>query len=504
MDKYRWADGLGNPDGNELPACQINGMIKHIRQLQWTASLKTDEEKYDDRVWKIVEPVEAGKSYSDDEMGKRLYFWIDTICVPQSSEDIIRKAITQMRAVYGRANRVLVLDADLLATHVVPLTKPYEKRPDVHVKITASTWQKRYWTLQEGALARRLWFQFANGAYEKGVWAEFITQEERREEAENRARNPPERSGAPSVDPPRRKKRTISNVEYYFDDEVCYYCDQTEYAWRTSNSFLNPTARVTTVWRALESRACSYASDKPLCHAILLDMDTVAIQRARELVDAVRILWEMFTVIPAGLLCLPAQKHRERHLRWAPVNLDVLSKLPNSVRHPAHIGREGIIEVRLQGFTARKPPGLRPRSVIPVVLGGELYYIRNNVQMGNEPWTETTVDGGVRWNVDFDVVTEVGVILGQEPLGDGEAVPAFEGALGALVSVVRREVKEEGGGEGVLVVRYLGAVSVIRRGSVFDRFPSRAWTEGEEGEKEGGGLEGEGVVGGREWMIVCE
>ncbi len=71
-----WSDGLGNPNHNSLPFCQI----KRLQELV------------------------------QESTGKPLPFWIDTICVPLE-ERLRGKAIANMAKVYRSAAAVLVLTA---------------------------------------------------------------------------------------------------------------------------------------------------------------------------------------------------------------------------------------------------------------------------------------------------------------------------------------------------------------------------------------------------------
>lgn len=66
-------------------------------------------------------------------------------------------ALNQMRTPYSEASHVLVFDASL--QQVDPLGLASE---EVCMRIFTSGWMRRMWTLQEGALARHLWFQFSN------------------------------------------------------------------------------------------------------------------------------------------------------------------------------------------------------------------------------------------------------------------------------------------------------------------------------------------------------
>lgn len=68
-------------------------------------------------------------------------------------------ALEKIRAVYELAKRVLVLDAGLMCIEArsVDITEG-------SARIFTSAWMRRLWTLQEGALAKSLYFQFADQA----------------------------------------------------------------------------------------------------------------------------------------------------------------------------------------------------------------------------------------------------------------------------------------------------------------------------------------------------
>jgi hypothetical protein len=89
----------------------------------------------------------------------RVFFWMDTLCVPRTPENIYKEAIKKMRDVYANAERVLVLDAELMASTA---ECSYE---EINVRIKCSTWIRRLWTVQEAVLAKKLIFQFRERAH---------------------------------------------------------------------------------------------------------------------------------------------------------------------------------------------------------------------------------------------------------------------------------------------------------------------------------------------------
>jgi hypothetical protein len=128
-----WFNGLGNPNANSLPECQL----KYIRDLLLSTTTQ--------------------KNMTADEAP--ITFWMDTLCVPVG--DTLRqprtKAIARMRRTYEDAATVLVLDSSLQQLSL------QNSHVELLLQIVASPWFTRLWTLQEGALARRLAFTFRDG-----------------------------------------------------------------------------------------------------------------------------------------------------------------------------------------------------------------------------------------------------------------------------------------------------------------------------------------------------
>jgi hypothetical protein len=83
---------------------------------------------------------------------------MDTLCVPRSPSEVYKEAINKMRDVYANAERVLVLDSELMASTA---ECSYE---EINMRILCSTWIRRLWTIQEAVLAKKLVFQFKERA----------------------------------------------------------------------------------------------------------------------------------------------------------------------------------------------------------------------------------------------------------------------------------------------------------------------------------------------------
>lgn len=118
-----WADGLGSTTEEGLPACQVARLAKLVQGL-------------------------IPESHA---------FWMDSLCVP-SVKDLRKRAIQLMAQTYERAAKVLVLDVGIRSQ--CSLSKPWAENV---LRIATSGWVTRVWTLQEGILARDLYFEFADG-----------------------------------------------------------------------------------------------------------------------------------------------------------------------------------------------------------------------------------------------------------------------------------------------------------------------------------------------------
>ncbi len=117
-----WADGLGSTADVGLPACQISHIASLTRPL-----------------------IPNGA------------FWLDALCIPD--EEVSRKrAIGLMAQTYEHAAKVLVTDGGIRTQ--CSLSSPKE---ECILRIATSGWMQRIWTLQEGMLARELYFEVSDG-----------------------------------------------------------------------------------------------------------------------------------------------------------------------------------------------------------------------------------------------------------------------------------------------------------------------------------------------------
>ncbi|MCJ1267073.1 hypothetical protein MMC22_006958 [Lobaria immixta] len=258
---HTWADGLGNPHANSLPRCQLI----HISNL---ASV----------VLHAAEPKLSSK---------HALIWFDTLCCPIKPVEAKRMALAQMKRTYQQANHVLVLDASLQIYNLESLD-PVE----ACARIFTSGWMRRLWTLQEGSLAKRLWFQFRDSAVElHPLWSALC----------------------------RILITEVGRKGLVFDLLIVNQSLRTFFHRNPGN----PTAAagISVLIDALQHRSVSVASDEPLLIGNLLGLDVGRILQ-------VPIEWRMATVwsqmwsvprgIPQKILFHTGPKLATKGYRWAP------------------------------------------------------------------------------------------------------------------------------------------------------------------------------------------
>ena len=133
-----WSGGLGNPNHNGLPECQVHGLIDRIRRLQ---RLTCKRKGVQSRI----------------RRDKEVLFWMDTFCIPVGENHKLtrRKAIDSMALIYSNASAILVLDPELQK-----ITYGGLSIEQALALVLRSSWMSRCWTLQEASLSKAWFIQF--------------------------------------------------------------------------------------------------------------------------------------------------------------------------------------------------------------------------------------------------------------------------------------------------------------------------------------------------------
>ena len=123
-----WSDGLGSCTEDGLPQCQVQALFNMAL-----------------------------------EVGMTPLFWIDSLCVPKDSQTR-KKAISQMAKTYRHAHATIVLDDRIKQCSVKDTMK------EIMLALASSVWQRRLWTLQEGALSCKMYFKLADSFLQDGTF----------------------------------------------------------------------------------------------------------------------------------------------------------------------------------------------------------------------------------------------------------------------------------------------------------------------------------------------
>jgi Heterokaryon incompatibility protein (HET) len=317
-----WSDGMGNLRENALPRCQLLRLSNMVRSL------------------------------SGEDSGI-LLFWVDTICVPPDAagfSEAQQRALTLMRKTYEDATAVLVLDSWLFNSSSVG--KSHEENL---IRIFSCNWNTRLWTYQEGVLAKVLYFQFSDAAYnlDRGI-----------------------QQLCASEDP-------VTNItlkplkERYHDLR----------GFRKLGDGIEQ--KILAIATALCDRTTSVASDEPLCLAVLLDLDVSEIARTEPDLRMEKF-WRMLPSVPNTLVFTFLATLRIDGLRWAPLTF---------LRSPLNKNDDGnpIGETHIRTHTASatptcrgltfQAPGLRFAFMSDFL--GHWVYVRDE----NSTWHRITVTG---------------------------------------------------------------------------------------------------------------
>lgn len=255
-----WADGMGNPHANTLPQCQINRLHRLLTPIASQSSLKN-------------------RIFGSRAKGETVYLWIDTLLIPLQKK-LRKKAISRMYDIYKNAKAVLVLDRTLLD---VSADRPAE---ELCFRLSAASWMRRAWTLQEGALANNLYVQFHERAVNPVKLAEKAYQ--------------------------RIWKSEPWNVILEECGTVINYITQSGDA--------GGDEQLHSVLLGLGQRSTSHPEDKEICFAVMLKMDMKRILDAEGAERTVRILKQM-PYIPYSFLWHFQQDLDVPGFTWVPKNI---------------------------------------------------------------------------------------------------------------------------------------------------------------------------------------
>jgi hypothetical protein len=315
-----WSDGLGNPSSNSLPKCQLRYLRARVTDGLWEQGAK-------------------GAS--------RVHLWIDTLCIPLE-EPLRGRAVESIKKTFECATEVLVLDSKLKN---LSRSTPYTENL---MRVSCTGWLRRLWTFLEGVLAKKLMFQFVDGAVEVRVWM----------------------------------------YECYKDLSTNLWnlvpVDASQFYWLLRSLNRHDTSkRFARIWNALQWRSTSRASDESICVASLFGLDLPEIVRA-PVEQRMKRLLEMQEWFPPGIVFMDGERMQEDGLGWAPKSFMARREnefgLLDAESLPAYFDEHGLY-VTFSGFLVK--PTQRPLSDIFFLLNedsGSTYLVQWQRERHSMKW----------------------------------------------------------------------------------------------------------------------
>ncbi|KAI6881307.1 hypothetical protein KC360_g8191 [Hortaea werneckii] len=291
-----WAEGLGNPIANALPRCQLDYVYKCVESLRHELGLQQ----------------------------RTLLVWLDTLCCTVSSPKHRNMCLQQMQQIYRNATAVLVLDAQLARFSTLKLDSV-----EICARLLFSTWMRRLWTLQEGALARRLWVTLADRP---------VSMEKVQEDVEKIYRNRfVHHQLALMLLSGLKRLRNFGGISEGRSND-----DETR---RREPSLVD-------VHMAFRNRSVSVGSDEALCLCTCLAIDqTLVVQAPND--QRLTAFWSAMRhagrAVPNSLLFFNGPRHSQEGLRWAPMSFLGSTSSWSGLRKAkftdevAHISSQGLL-----------------------------------------------------------------------------------------------------------------------------------------------------------------
>ena len=373
-----WADGLGNPNANELSRCQLlrlKSLIESLRGMQR---------------WNSQRPEQ-----------RELLLWCDSLCVPVAPgptptlEQERQQALGMkgMRAVYADAAYVLVLDREVSHHHLGDIGML-----EGAMRCMTSRWMGRLWTLQEAVLAKSLLIQFADRVVDLRELWQFA--------------------------------KTLHNSEigpYAICVDIVLWCHNIRTFFNaaegTAGSDLATTAR------SIHQRRVSKPHDEPLCIATVLDLDPQGNVARAAGPDRMPKVWQLMPRcrrgIPKTIIFAQLPRISKPGFRWAPATLQqsIASTSEIPVTHNDDPNMQGVpcpqgLQVKFPGWRIRveQPPHGLPEDLwTGNSLANNFVHLRG--PDGTWYWIQRLGHGrgnGTIWDMISDPSKDVALILGEQ------------------------------------------------------------------------------------------
>lgn len=289
-------------------------------------------------------------------------FWIDTLCVPvgeknrhpggDKTRDLRKEAISQMADVYHLADRVLVLDSFILT---LPRSADVV---DKYLRIHLSTWHHRLWTMQEGQLAQRLYFQFSDGA-------------ESLNDINSIELQTLDRRAPQTLCSPVRQLCAVELQAFYRDVELGVGARH------------DIVTRMRSCARYLRSRETSRAEDESVCVANILGLDASRVLHQKGPDARMACFYDLVAKFDTRIIFHNHPRLQRDGYRWAPRSF--LHQLPDIIDNL----RDGGLSAEPVKHVTIIPDG----GGLPVQFGGFEFNSNSLLQPGSKTWIKPITEG---------------------------------------------------------------------------------------------------------------
>ncbi|TID20896.1 hypothetical protein E6O75_ATG05661 [Venturia nashicola] len=416
-----WSDGLGNPQGNSLPRCQLLRIESMAKSIGGNTRVHQVSKAYSTTAYKHG----------------TVAFWFDTLCIPvQPRYQHLRDfSIQKMQEIYLAAGGVLVLDPDLWRLS--------SRAPKVEVmsRVMTSGWRSRLWTFQEGMLANELLIPGENSCFTLN--------------SEDLLLGP--------------RNRTQSIMERLLVGTLWWkYCYLIWNIATKSDIVREPFSATRVLLKAVAHRRTTRPGDEAICIATFLGLDpTTLLGAAQE--KRMPILMNLLKAIPAHILFTWGPRLEGPGLRWAPrtflspfglhdadkVSLP-LKYVPNQQDPKIYIPVPTPY-LQPQGLAVFFPALLVHTSNMAALALPEVFSVRTSRSDGERTtWLVEARDtgSGVSWSDVIPSSTSFAILLSKPLLGG--------------VSVMTQIVDERNGEDDKVAVEWRGMVSVDNAEECFE------------------------------------
>jgi hypothetical protein len=211
--------------------------------------------------------------------------------VPVEPPELKELALNYLRYPYINAAHVLVLDDYLRGVDSADCDEL-----EIFARVWCSNWVGRLWTLQEGRLGKRVWFQFRDKAVElKAIWEAF-----------------------------KKRRLTGTSMTEFLSTPSGRLFYKIVVRWNMRATSVLDDFAVDSVYylrEAMRFRSVSVPADEALCLFCMAGLDMATITPVEPSPQArMRVFWSQMQAVPSGLLFSKCpQKLLAPGFRWAPL-----------------------------------------------------------------------------------------------------------------------------------------------------------------------------------------